>query len=50
MKTFSREKNVGWRIDYFFISKSLKDKVKKIKILGDQFGSDHAPVFLEIDL
>ena len=50
MKTRARERNVGWRIDYFFISKSLKDKVKKIKILGNQFGSDHAPVLLEIDL
>jgi len=48
MKTRARDRNIGWRIDYFFISKKLKSKVKKIKILGDQFGSDHAPVFLEI--
>ncbi|MEI6352975.1 MAG: exodeoxyribonuclease III [Candidatus Nomurabacteria bacterium] len=48
MKTRARDRNIGWRIDYFFISKKLKLKVKKIKILGDQFGSDHAPVFLEI--
>lgn len=50
MKTRARERNIGWRIDYFFISKSLEKKVKKIKILGDQYGSDHCPVFLEIDL
>ena len=48
MKTRARDRNIGWRIDYFFISKSLEKKVKQIKILGDQFGSDHAPVFLEI--
>ncbi len=50
MKTRARDRNIGWRIDYFFISKSLEKKVKKIKILGDQFGSDHCPVFLEMDL
>jgi len=50
MKTRSREKNVGWRIDYIFISKSLRDKVKSIKILGDMMGSDHCPVVLDIDL
>lgn len=48
--TKARERNVGWRIDYFFISKSLVTKVRQIKILGDQYGSDHCPVFLEIDL
>lgn len=50
MKTRSRDKNVGWRIDYIFISKSLKDKVKSIKILGDMMGSDHCPVMLDIEL
>ena len=50
MKTRARDRNIGWRIDYFFISKSLESKVKKIKILGDQFGSDHCPLILEIDL
>ncbi|MFO0743947.1 MAG: exodeoxyribonuclease III [Candidatus Paceibacterota bacterium] len=48
MKTRARDRNIGWRIDYFFISKILKNKVKQIKILGDQLGSDHCPVFLEI--
>ena len=50
MKTRARERNIGWRIDYFFISKTLKSKVKKIKILGDQFGSDHAPIFFELEV
>ncbi len=50
MKTRARDRNIGWRIDYFFISKSLESKVKKIKILDDQFGSDHCPVIIEIDL
>lgn len=46
-KTRSRQRNVGWRIDYFFISLSLKDRVKKCGILPDVMGSDHCPVFLE---
>lgn len=50
MKSGARARNIGWRIDYIFISKSLQNKVKQIKILGSQFGSDHCPVFLEIDL
>lgn len=50
MKTRSREKNIGWRIDYIFVSKVLKDKIKKIEILGDFMGSDHCPVLLDIDI
>jgi exodeoxyribonuclease III len=50
MKTRSREKNVGWRIDYFFTSTSLKDKIKTAKILDQHFGSDHCPIVLELDL
>ena len=49
-KSGARARNVGWRIDYIFISKSLEKKVKRIEILGDQMGSDHCPVVLEIDL
>jgi len=45
----SRAKNVGWRIDYFCLSKILKEKVKSSKILPEIMGSDHAPVILEID-
>lgn len=50
VKTRARERNIGWRIDYFFISKSLEDKVKEIKILGEQYGSDHCPIILDISL
>lgn len=46
----ARERNVGWRIDYFLLSKALVDKVKAVEILGDHYGSDHCPVLLEIDL
>lgn len=50
MKTRSREKNVGWRIDYFFVSKSLKEKVQDADILDQFMGSDHAPIMLSLDL
>lgn len=43
-----REKNIGWRIDYFVVSQSLKKKLKKSIILKDVLGSDHAPILLEI--
>lgn len=43
----SRARNVGWRIDYFFVSKSLKNRVKKAGILAEVMGSDHCPVTLE---
>lgn len=48
MKTFARERNVGWRIDYFFVSQDLFSKVKSAKILDSVFGSDHCPISLEI--
>lgn len=44
----ARERNVGWRIDYFFVSKRLEQKVKKADILPDVMGSDHCPVYLEM--
>ena len=44
----SRARNVGWRIDYFCISKILKQKIKNSYILPEIMGSDHAPVVLEI--
>lgn len=47
--TRSRLKNVGWRIDYFWIDKLLMDKVKNIEYLSDQMGSDHCPVLLELE-
>ncbi|AHE95009.1 TPA: exodeoxyribonuclease III [Campylobacter fetus subsp. venerealis] len=46
----ARAKNVGWRIDYFFISSNLKDKLKDAFILDSIEGSDHCPVGIEIDL
>jgi exodeoxyribonuclease III len=49
-KSGARARNVGWRIDYIFISKSLEKKVKNVEILDKQMGSDHCPVVLEIDL
>ena len=48
MKTFARDRNIGWRIDYFFVSKDLKEKLKKADILSNIFGSDHCPVLLEL--
>lgn len=46
----AREKNAGWRIDYFLIDKKLIKKVIKSDILVDIIGSDHAPIILEIKL
>ncbi len=46
----ARARNVGWRIDYFLASKSLKDKIKAAGIHPDVLGSDHCPVSLTLDL
>lgn len=46
----SRTRNVGWRIDYFLVSKSLKSKVKAADIHPEIMGSDHCPVSIELDL
>lgn len=46
----SREKNAGWRIDYFLTSQELKDKIIDAKILTEVYGSDHCPVELDITL
>ncbi len=46
----AREKNAGWRIDYFLASEDLKDKLKDAKIHTDIFGSDHCPVELDIEI
>lgn len=46
----AREKNVGWRIDYFVVSDRIFDKVKDSFILGEVMGSDHCPVGIEIEL
>lgn len=46
----AREKNAGWRIDYWLVSPELMDKVIDSKILTDIYGSDHCPVELDIQL
>ncbi len=47
-KTASRDRNVGWRIDYFFVSSSIIKNIKDSKMLTDYLGSDHCPIVLEI--
>lgn len=46
----AREKNAGWRIDYFLVSDRLRDAVKQATIRADIFGSDHCPVGLELEM
>ena len=46
----ARQKNAGWRIDYFLTSKSLEPMIKEAKIHTDIFGSDHCPVELDLDI
>ncbi len=46
----SREKNAGWRIDYFITSKRLEEKLEKATILTDILGSDHCPIELDVTL
>jgi len=48
MKTAARERNVGWRIDYFFVSPDLLPRIKKTEILSSIYGSDHCPILLEL--
>ncbi len=49
-KTASRERNVGWRIDYFFVSPTLTTAVKDVVTLKEYYGSDHCPLMLDIAL
>lgn len=44
----AREKNAGWRIDYFLVSDRFVDQVKDARILSDVYGSDHCPVLIEL--
>jgi exodeoxyribonuclease-3 len=46
--TRARDRNVGWRIDYFFISENLSSNLKSASILPDVLGSDHCPVGIEL--
>lgn len=50
MRFRARERNAGWRIDYFLVSNRIADKIQVADILPDVMGSDHCPVRLEIDL
>ncbi|MEK7646366.1 MAG: exodeoxyribonuclease III [Patescibacteria group bacterium] len=43
-KTFARERNVGWRIDYFFVTPGLLERLKSVAILDNVLGSDHCPI------
>ena len=49
MKTFSRERNVGWRIDYFFVTLGILKRVTKARILDQILGSDHCPIDIFIE-
>jgi len=44
----ARARGIGWRIDYFLVSKSLVSKIKRMEILDKVLGSDHAPIMLEL--
>lgn len=47
MKSFARDRNIGWRIDTFFVSKGLVDNLRDVRIEEEIYGSDHCPVVLE---
>ena len=49
MITRARDRNVGWRIDYFFVNEALSPRLKTGFILADVLGSDHCPIGIEID-
>lgn len=48
-RSAARERNVGWRIDYFFVNEEFLPHVKRAEIMSDVFGSDHCPILLEIE-
>jgi exodeoxyribonuclease-3 len=50
LKTKARERNVGWRIDYFFASEGLKERIRSAFILKEVQGSDHCPVGIELQI
>jgi exodeoxyribonuclease-3 len=47
-KTRARDRNVGWRIDYFFCTPEFFERVKSFKTLNQYFGSDHCPIMIEL--
>ena len=50
LRTRARERNIGWRIDYFFVNKRLRDNVTDAFILPDIEGSDHCPIGIELNI
>ncbi|MFA6585940.1 MAG: exodeoxyribonuclease III [Candidatus Paceibacterota bacterium] len=48
-KTRARDRNVGWRLDYFFASSEIISKIKNAGMMNDYYGSDHCPIYLEIN-
>ena len=48
-RTAARERNAGWRIDYFLIADSLKDNLLDSRIISDDYSSDHLPIVLEME-
>jgi exodeoxyribonuclease-3 len=49
MKSRARDRDIGWRIDYFFVSDSFKANVTKATVLRDQLGSDHCPITVTLE-
>jgi len=49
LRTRARERNVGWRIDYVFVSENLRDRVDDAFILDDVYGSDHCPIGITLE-
>lgn len=50
MKSRARDRNIGWRIDYFYVSENLKSNVKAAYILSDIMGSDHCPIGIDVEV
>ncbi|RAP47720.1 MAG: exodeoxyribonuclease III, partial [Methanosphaera sp. rholeuAM6] len=48
-RTKARERNAGWRLDYFYVNEEMKENIKSATILDQVYGSDHCPVTLELD-
>ena len=48
-KTRARDRNVGWRIDYFFVDKKITPKINSVGMMNDYYGSDHCPIYLELN-
>jgi exodeoxyribonuclease-3 len=50
MRTRARERNVGWRIDYFFASENIAGNIKDAFIMSDVMGSDHCPIGIDLEI